>query len=114
MNFAFCDSANAQAMDAVSLDPEEGVGGGECVHIGPEEVFELEEETALPVRTKDCVGFESCVEVCEEGAIYVAEVQATVRITIKNDLPPRLRGHADRQTKQRPFSVLRVRAVNAI
>jgi NAD-dependent dihydropyrimidine dehydrogenase PreA subunit len=44
------------------------------VDICPEEVYELQDEKSVPVRAEDCVGCESCIEVCEEEAITVKEV----------------------------------------
>ena len=39
----------------------------------PTEVFEMENDKSVPVNAEECLGCESCVEVCEEGAITVEE-----------------------------------------
>ena len=47
---------------------------GECVDICPVEVYELQNEKSVPVNAEECVGCESCIEVCEQEAITVREV----------------------------------------
>jgi NAD-dependent dihydropyrimidine dehydrogenase PreA subunit len=37
-------------------------------------VFELQDNKSVPVNVEECVGCESCIEVCEEEAITVKEV----------------------------------------
>jgi NAD-dependent dihydropyrimidine dehydrogenase PreA subunit len=37
-------------------------------------VFELKDGKAEPVNAEECLGCESCVEVCESSAITVEEV----------------------------------------
>jgi NAD-dependent dihydropyrimidine dehydrogenase PreA subunit len=61
-------------MYEIIVDPEKCNGCGECLDICPEEVYELQEEKAVPVNAEDCEGCESCVEVCDEEAITVAEI----------------------------------------
>ena len=36
--------------------------------------FIRKDEKSVPVKAEECVGCESCVEVCEEGAITVTEI----------------------------------------
>ncbi len=60
-------------MFKITIDSKRCVGGGECVAICPEEIFELHDEISVAVNEEECVGCESCVEVCEEGAITVTE-----------------------------------------
>jgi NAD-dependent dihydropyrimidine dehydrogenase PreA subunit len=37
------------------------------------EVFEMQDEKSVAVNAEECLGCESCVEVCEESAITVEE-----------------------------------------
>jgi NAD-dependent dihydropyrimidine dehydrogenase PreA subunit len=37
------------------------------------EVFEMQDEKSVVVAGEECLGCESCVEVCEEAAIIVEE-----------------------------------------
>jgi NAD-dependent dihydropyrimidine dehydrogenase PreA subunit len=46
------------------------------VEICPVDVFELQNEKSMPVSEEECLGCESCLEVCEEEAITVEEVRA--------------------------------------
>ncbi len=57
----------------VTVDVEKCNGDGECVDVCPVEVFELKDGKADPVNMEEGLGCESCVEVCEEGAITVTE-----------------------------------------
>ena len=45
-----------------------------CVDVCPVEVFEMQDGKSVPVNAEECLGCESCVEVCEEGAITVEEI----------------------------------------
>ena len=42
--------------------------------ICPVEVYDLQDEKSVPINTEECVGCESCIEVCEQDAITVREV----------------------------------------
>jgi NAD-dependent dihydropyrimidine dehydrogenase PreA subunit len=44
------------------------------VDICPVEVYELQDEKSVPANAEECVGCESCIEVCEQDAITVREV----------------------------------------
>ncbi|MBW1903676.1 MAG: 4Fe-4S binding protein, partial [Deltaproteobacteria bacterium] len=46
----------------------------ECVDVCPVEVFEMEDEKSVAVNADECLGCESCVEVCEPGAITIEEI----------------------------------------
>ncbi|MGD8777239.1 MAG: 4Fe-4S binding protein, partial [Syntrophobacterales bacterium] len=46
----------------------------ECVEVCPVDVFEMVDGKADPVNAEECLGCESCVEVCEFEAITVEEV----------------------------------------
>lgn len=50
------------------------MGCGECVDVCPVEVYEIREEKSVVVNEEECPGCESCVEVCESGAITVTEI----------------------------------------
>ena len=50
------------------------VGDGECVDVCPVEVYELQDGKAVPVNEEECLGCESCIEVCEQDAITVEEI----------------------------------------
>jgi NAD-dependent dihydropyrimidine dehydrogenase PreA subunit len=43
------------------------------VDVCPVEVFEMVDGKSHPVNAEECLGCESCVEVCEENAITVEE-----------------------------------------
>ena len=36
-------------------------------------VFEMQNGRAVPVNAKECIGCESCIEVCEQDAISIEE-----------------------------------------
>jgi NAD-dependent dihydropyrimidine dehydrogenase PreA subunit len=61
-------------MYKIDVDVEKCIGCGECVEICPTEVYELQDEKAVPVNDEECVGCESCVEACEQEAITVEEI----------------------------------------
>jgi NAD-dependent dihydropyrimidine dehydrogenase PreA subunit len=44
------------------------------VEICPVDVYEIQDEKSVPVNGEECLGCESCIEVCEEEAITVTEV----------------------------------------
>ena len=54
----------------VTVDADKCVG---CVDVCPVEVYELQDGKSNPVNAEECLGCESCVEVCEHGAITVEE-----------------------------------------
>ena len=39
---------------------------GECVDVCPTDVYELQNEKSVVVNEDECLGCESCIEVCEE------------------------------------------------
>jgi len=61
-------------MWSVKVDKNKCTGDGECVDVCPVNVYELKDGKAEPVNAEECLGCESCVEVCESGAITVEEV----------------------------------------
>ena len=63
-------------MFEVTIDYDKCQGDEECVGNCPSEVFDWDEENEKPIiaRMEDCLGCETCVEVCEVGAITVEEV----------------------------------------
>jgi NAD-dependent dihydropyrimidine dehydrogenase PreA subunit len=44
------------------------------VNACPAQVFELQDGKSEPVNSDECLGCETCVEVCPEGAITVTEM----------------------------------------
>jgi NAD-dependent dihydropyrimidine dehydrogenase PreA subunit len=44
------------------------------VDICPVDVYELQNEKSVVVEEEDCLGCESCLEVCEQKAITVSEI----------------------------------------
>jgi len=40
----------------------------------PVDVYEIQEEKSVPVNGEECLGCESCMEVCEQEAITVTEI----------------------------------------
>jgi NAD-dependent dihydropyrimidine dehydrogenase PreA subunit len=44
------------------------------VDICPEDVYEMQNDKSVPVNEENCVGCESCIEVCEQDAITVTEM----------------------------------------
>ena len=44
------------------------------MEVCPAEVFELNDDKSEPVNADECMGCESCIEVCEDGAITVEEI----------------------------------------
>ena len=61
-------------MADVKVDWKKCNGDGVCADVCPVSVFELQDNKAVPVNMDECLGCESCVEVCESGAITVKEV----------------------------------------
>ena len=47
--------------------------GCECVDVCPAEVYELQDGKSNPVNAEECLGCESCVEVCQQSAITITE-----------------------------------------
>ena len=60
-------------MTYIITEPCVGVCDTACVDVCPVEVFEMVDEKSSPVNAEECLGCESCVEVCEEDAITVEE-----------------------------------------
>ena len=58
----------------VTVDTEKGTGDAECVDVCAVEVFERRHGKAAPANADECLGCESCVEVCEADAIVVEEM----------------------------------------
>ena len=61
-------------MYQVTVDKGKFDGKGECVDTCPANVFEIQDGKSEPVNMDECLGCESCVEVCPAGAITVKEV----------------------------------------
>ncbi len=57
----------------VEIDTDKCNGDEECVNACPSQVLEMVDGKADPVNMEECLGCETCVEVCTEGAITVFE-----------------------------------------
>jgi NAD-dependent dihydropyrimidine dehydrogenase PreA subunit len=57
----------------VIVDTDKCAGDAECVDIFPVEVYEMQNGKAVPVNAEECLGCDSCVEVCPSSAITVEE-----------------------------------------
>ena len=58
----------------IEIDREKCDGDGACVENCPVEVLELDADgKAEAVNAEECLGCETCMEVCETGAITVEE-----------------------------------------
>jgi NAD-dependent dihydropyrimidine dehydrogenase PreA subunit len=60
-------------MFQVTVDHDKCDGDGACVDICPSDVFVIKDGKSYPENMDDCVGCESCVEECAQGAITVEE-----------------------------------------
>ena len=45
-----------------------------CYYVAEDDVYEIVDGKAEPVNEDECLGCESCVEVCEQSAITIEEV----------------------------------------
>ncbi len=61
-------------MYEVIVDSAKCSGDEECVGSCPASVFEMTDGKADPVNVDDCLGCETCVEICPEEAITVNEI----------------------------------------
>jgi len=57
----------------IKVDYDKCKGHGECVDNCPADVYELQDEKAVPVGIEGCVQCCTCVSVCPEGAIAHSE-----------------------------------------
>ncbi|MDD5153501.1 MAG: 4Fe-4S binding protein [Thermodesulfobacteriota bacterium] len=57
----------------VTVDKDKCSGDSLCVDNCPGQVLELVDGKAEPVNMDDCLGCQSCMEVCTTGAITVTE-----------------------------------------
>ena len=53
----------------IKVDYDTCAGHGDCVDVCPSEVYELQNNKAVPVNIDDCVQCCACVESCPEQAI---------------------------------------------
>ncbi len=53
----------------IKVDYDKCTGHAECVDACPSEVYELQNDKAVPVQIDDCIECCACVEACPEGAI---------------------------------------------
>jgi NAD-dependent dihydropyrimidine dehydrogenase PreA subunit len=52
-------------MYEVEVGEENCVEGEECVNVCPVDVYDMQDEKSVPVNADECIGCESCIEVCE-------------------------------------------------
>ena len=45
----------------------------ECVEVCPVDVYEMVDGKSEPVNAEECLGCESCIEVCDQEAIKITE-----------------------------------------
>ena len=58
----------------IIVDKDKCTGDEECVGACPGQVLKIVDGKADPVIADECLGCETCVEVCNEGAITVNEI----------------------------------------
>jgi NAD-dependent dihydropyrimidine dehydrogenase PreA subunit len=56
-------------MVTIKVDYDKCKGHGDCADSCPAEVYEIDNDKAVPVNINDCVECCTCVEVCPEDAI---------------------------------------------
>ena len=61
-------------MFEITIDFDKCQGDEECVNACSAEVYDFEDGKPVIARAEDCLGCETCVEVCPTGAITVEEV----------------------------------------
>jgi NAD-dependent dihydropyrimidine dehydrogenase PreA subunit len=62
-----------ESMYKVTVDNGKCDGDGACADVCPQNVFEIQNNKAVPVNMADCINCEACVEGCPQKAITVAE-----------------------------------------
>ncbi|HFB83838.1 MULTISPECIES: 4Fe-4S dicluster domain-containing protein [Thermosulfuriphilus] len=62
-------------MFQITIDYDKCAADQECINACPAQVYEVGDD-GKPVieRPEDCLGCETCVEVCPQGAITVEEI----------------------------------------
>ncbi|MDH3330453.1 MAG: 4Fe-4S dicluster domain-containing protein [Desulfobulbaceae bacterium] len=58
----------------VEVDKDKCTVNEECVNAIPAQVFEMVDGKSEPVNMDECLGCETCIEVCPEEAITVTEL----------------------------------------
>jgi NAD-dependent dihydropyrimidine dehydrogenase PreA subunit len=60
-------------MAKVTVDKGKCNGDSVCVDVCPQNVFEIQNNKAVPVNEGDCISCQACVEGCPEKAITVED-----------------------------------------
>lgn len=58
----------------ITIDFDKCQSDEECVQACPAQVFDYENGKPVVAREEDCLGCQTCVEVCPVGAITVEEI----------------------------------------
>ena len=61
-------------MYAISIDETKCTVCGECVKMCPSEVYKIENGRLVVGNADDCSNCQSCIAVCEPGAITITEM----------------------------------------
>ena len=61
-------------MYVITIDEAKCTHCGECVKICPSEVYKLKDGRVIVGSADDCSNCQSCLSVCQPGAITVAEM----------------------------------------
>jgi NAD-dependent dihydropyrimidine dehydrogenase PreA subunit len=60
-------------MVKILVDNDKCTGCGTCVDVCPMDVFEIEDEKSVPVKTDECLLCRACEVQCPESAIQIIE-----------------------------------------
>ena len=55
------------------VDEDKCTGCGNCVEIGPSEVYQMEEEKSNPVHPEECIECWACVTQCPAESIQLTD-----------------------------------------
>ena len=72
----YCPAGAISFVDLVSVvDQDKCYECGTClrVEVCPVDVYEMENGKSVPVNAEECLGCESCIEVCDQEAITITE-----------------------------------------
>ena len=58
----------------IKVDSLKCNGCGQCIEFCPVDVFEIKGEKSYPAHPENCMGYGTCVAICESEAIIVTEI----------------------------------------